>query len=418
MAKGTPVKKGRGSKNGTPVSTPPVKAKKPMSKTSTPTQAQASTPGSTPSKKKKKAVKTAGKQGEKLVLSAKESSAAKKPETVIPIDRIVRAVQELQKFVDSEKAKQENSNQLLDDDELDRQVELIAVNTTSFTENRKVFKPKLFKIEHSLFKPWKKASETAVKDFKVLLILKDQDAAKCTEDQLYDQLHGEGITIDAVVTGNDLKTKYKALEKRRAFVQDFSLILADDSIVTALPKLLGGKAYEKLATTPLSIKTSKNSSFSLTTLVNSIKKVYLKTLPAKMPRGTTLSAHLGDLEWFSAEQIADNVLAIAEQLVKDFQIRSVFLKVNKSPVLPLYYNQNVLDALAKQADEGTEGKDKALHKVTIGGTDLELSNFDAALMEIANPDELEKVFASRINKARKRTAEDAEQAVSAKKTKA
>ncbi|CEP62040.1 Cic1p LALA0_S04e06392g [Lachancea lanzarotensis] len=417
MAKGTPVKKGRASKNSTPVSTPPVKTKKPSSKTSTP---QPSTPRSTPSKKKKNAVKNADKKGEKLVLKAKDSSAApsvaQKPDTVIPIDRIVRAVQELQKFVDSEKAKEENSNQLLDDGELDRQVELIAVNTTSFTENRKVFKPKLFKIEHSLFKPWKKASETAVKDFKVLLILKDQDASKCTEDQLYDQLHGEGITVDAVITGNDLKTKYKALEKRRAFVQDFSLILADDSVVTALPKLLGGKAYEKLATTPISIKTSKSGSFSLTTLVNSIKKVYLKTLPTKMPRGTTLNAHLGDLEWFSAEELADNALSVAEQLVKEFQIRSVFLKVNKSPVLPLYYNQNVLDALAEQAD--VEGKDKALHKVTIGGTDLELSNFDAALMEIANPDELEKVFASRINKARKRTAEDVEQGATAKKTKA
>ncbi|SCU86925.1 LAME_0D08130g1_1 [Lachancea meyersii CBS 8951] len=414
MAKGTPIKKGRGSKNGTPVSTPPVKTKKASSRISTP----ASTPGSTPSKTKKKAVKSSGKQGEKLVLKSKDAPvAAKKPESVIPKDRIVRAVQELQKFVESEKAKTEDSNQLLDDGELDRQVELIAVNTTSFTDNRKVFKPRLFKIEHSLFKPWKDASETAVKDFKTLLILKDQDASKCSEDQLYEQLHESGITVNAVISGNDLKTKYKALEKRRAFVQDFSLILADDSVVTALPKLLGGKAYEKVATTPIPIKTNKNGGFSLTSLVNSIKKIYLNTLPAKMPRGTTLNAHLGDLEWFSADALAANVLAVAEQLIESSQIRSIFLKVNKSPVLPLYYNQNVLDSLTKQAD--AEVKDKALKKFTIAGTELELSNFDAALMEIANPDELDKVFASRINKAKKRAAaEEPEQGVLAKKTKA
>ncbi|SCV05548.1 LANO_0H09912g1_1 [Lachancea nothofagi CBS 11611] len=413
MAKGTPVKKNNGSKRGTPVSTPPVKTKKAPSKNATPV----STPASTPSKKKKKAVKQTEKQGEKLVMKSKAAPVAKEPETVIPKDRIVRAVQELSKFTDSEKEKNGGSNQLLEDeDELDKQVELIAVNTTSFSSNKKAFKPKQFKIEHSLFKPWKQASETSVKDFKLLLILKDQDAAKCTEDQLYDQLHESGITVDAVITGNDLKTKYKAFEKRRAFVQDFSLILADDSVVTALPKILGGKAYEKVSTTPVPIKTNKNGAFSLTTLVNSIKKVYLNALPVKMPRGTTLNAHLGNLEWFSVEELATNVLMVVEQLVKDSQVRSIFLKVNKSPVLPLYYNQNVLDELVKQKEDKSKGS--SLQKVTIDGTELEISHFDAGLLEIANPDELNKVFASRINKAKKRTAEETEPVVPAKKAKA
>lgn len=223
MAKGTPIKKKAGSRTGTPVSTPPVKAKK-ESRTGTP----AGTPVSTPSKKKK-----ARKQA--TPSKAKTVPKPKQPETLVPLDRISKAVEELRKFTEANKAA---GNELLDDsDELDKQVELIAVNTSSFTDNRKVFKPKQFKIEHSVFQPWKKASETSVKDFKVLLLLKDQDVTKVSEDDLHDQLHESNITVDAIVSGADLKTKYKAFEKRRAFVQDFSLILADDSLVTTLPKL-------------------------------------------------------------------------------------------------------------------------------------------------------------------------------------
>ncbi|KAM3160665.1 CIC1-like protein [Lachancea thermotolerans] len=408
MAKSTPVKKRGGSKSTTPVSTPPVKTKK-ESRSGTPASTAGSTPVSTPSKKKKRAKKPA------TPVKVQEAAKPKEPETVVPKDRINKAVQELSKFTSK---KQEDSTQLLDDDdELDKQVELIAVNTGSFTGNRKVFKPKQFKIEHSIFKPWKKASETSVKDFKTLLILRDQDADKVSEDEIYDQLRDSGITIDTVIPGADLKTKYKSFERRRAFIQDFSLILADDSVVTTLPKLLGGKAYEKVSTTPVPIRTNKKGVFSLTILSNSIKKVFEHSLPAKMPRGTTLSVHLGNLNWFTADELTQNILMVVEQLVKEFQVRSVFLKSNKSPVLPLYYNQAVLDDLAKQTKE--DSKDTATRKVTIDGTELELSAFEAALMEIANPDELDKVFAGRINKAKKRAAESEEEsAPDSKKAKA
>lgn len=144
----------------------------------------------------------------------------------------------------------------------------------------------------------------------------------------------------------------------------------------------------------------------------------MRSLPVKLPRGTTLSAHLGNLEWFSVDELTKNVLMVAEQLVKDYQIRAIFIKSNKSPVLPLYYNQNVLDDMAKSTEEKT--KDASLHKVTIDGTELELSAFDAALMQIANPDELDKVFAGSINKAKKRAAEqqETEKATPSKKAKA
>ncbi|SCV99498.1 LAFE_0A04478g1_1 [Lachancea fermentati] len=372
MAKGTPAKKKGGSRKNTPVSTP----------------------------------------------SKKKVAKKQQDEGLIPKSRIVRAVEELRKYTTQAEGEQASNNLLEDDEELSKQVQLIVVNTTSFTGSSKSFKPKVLKVENSIFKPWKEASVTSVKDFKLLVILRDQDVGKASEDALYDQLNESGITVDAVIGAGELKTKYKAFEKRRAFLQEFSLVLADDAVVSALPKLLGGKAYDKVSTTPVPVRTGKKGEFSLTTLANSIKKVYLHSVPVKAPRGTTLSAHLGSLEWFSADEMAHNIEQIATQLIKEFKIRSVFLKTNQSPVLPLYYNQDVLSELASaSASAAAASADgKPSHTVQIGDVEVELSNFDRALMEIANPDELDKVFANRVSRA-KRTAELDQEPASTKRAK-
>ena len=451
MAKDTPVKRKSGSKpsskRSTPVSTPSKKnlnsSVKPASAKKTPASSAKSTPvkktpvssakstpakktpassaKSTPAKKtpassaKSTPAKKSSGDSVKSTPSKKKATAAskKQDDSVIPKNRITHAVKELSKYI-NKKEESSDSNILIDDDELTKSLQLIIVNNESFTGNNKLFKPKLLTVKHSIFKPWKENSATSVKDFKTLLILKDKDISKVTEDDLFDNLDKHGIVVDQIISGQDLKTKYKAFEKRRSLLQDYSLVLADDSIVSTLPKLLGGKSYEKITTTPIPIKTGKKDDFSLVTLTNSIKKVYLERLPVKLPRGTTLNVHLGNLEWFKSEEIAENVLSVAEQFIKDFKIRSVFIKSATSPVLPLYYNQDVLDELVKKSEE-QDGESK-ISTVEIDGVELELSNFDKALMEIANPDQLDKVFAKQVKRA-KRKADDSEQLATVKKAK-
>lgn len=347
-----------------------------------------STPVSTPSKAKK-----TGKAAAKNV----------SPQA-IPSDRVEKAIEELNKYTSAEKA-DEKKSLLEDEDELNKALSLIVVNTKPFTGASKNFKPKLFAVKNSLYAPWKDASATSVKDFKTLLILKDSDKDLVSEDDLFDALDESKITIDEIITGKDLKTTYKAFEARRAFVSQFSLILADDSIVTSLPKLLGGKAYSKLETTPISIKTQANKGFSKVTLTNSIKKVYLNQLPAKVPRGTTMNIHLGNLEWFSPEQIAENIEEITKKLIEQYDIRSIFIKTNQSPVLPLYYNNDVIAELAKAQKEAVG---HANESVKIDGVEVQLSNFDKALMEIANPKELSNIFSKQITSA-KRDREDGDE---------
>ncbi|SMN18472.1 similar to Saccharomyces cerevisiae YHR052W CIC1 Essential protein that interacts with proteasome components and has a potential role in proteasome substrate specificity [Maudiozyma saulgeensis] len=360
-----------------------------------------STPVNTPTKQKKNN-------------SKKSTPAKEESKDSIPTKRISNALEQLTKYTTEAKAKGDDKKSLLDDDdELNKSLSLIVVNNKSFSGPVKNFKLKLFDVDHSLYVPWKEASATSVKDFKTLLILKDSDNDKVSEDDLYDSLNESSITIDEIITGNQLKTTYKAFETRRAFVSQFSLILADDSIVTSLPKLLGSKAYSKLETTPVPIRTYSNKEFSKVTLVNSIKKVYLHQLPVKIPRGTTMNVHLGNLEWFKPEALVKNVDSITKKLIDLYSIRSIFIKSNQSPVLPLYYNNDVIAELAAAK------KDAVAHEresIKIDGVEVQLSNFDKALMEIANPKELTNLFAKQISDA-KRSIDDSDDKVDKKQIK-
>lgn len=115
---------------------------------------------------------------------------------------------------------------------------------------------------------------------------------------------------------------------------------------------------------------------------------------------------MGNLEWLRPEEFVDNVELISEQLIKAYQIRSIFIKTNKSPVLPLYYNQDVLDELEAKKDKIEETHEDDM--VTIDGVQVHLSTFNKGLMEIANPSELGSIFSKQINNAKKRSSSELE----------
>lgn len=336
-----------------------------------------------------------------------KKTGAKGDDSVLSRDRVTRAVVELKKYLERKEAEDEKT-QLLEDESLG-DMHLLFSNLDSVTGSKKNFKLKLVDVKHSLYAKWKDASATEVKDFKTLLILKDSDVSKVTADELYDNLKDSNIAIDEIICGKDLKTKYKAFEARAAFVSQFSLILSDDSVVTALPKLLGGKAYNKVETTPIPIRTNIKGHFSLTSLVNQIKKIYLTKLPLKQPRGSLINVHMGRINWFSDDEIVDNIESVASALIKDHKIRSVMLKTTSSPPLPLYKNDKIIEEMVQEKETSEDDKSsKAL--VKIGDVEVELSAFDRALMEVANPQEYETLFAKQISQAkRKRSSDDIEE---------
>lgn len=338
----------------------------------------------------------------KKIIKLNENDDKPQQSTLIPYERIGNALDQLTKYSSQKHNNQENL--LIDNDELDNQLQLILVNNKSFTGNKKILKPKLLSIKHSIFKPWKDSSQTSIKDFKILLILKDDDNSKITQDDIFERINS---TVE-IICGNDLKTTYKSFESRRSFISNFQLILSDDSLITALPKLLGNKAYNKLETTPIPIKTNNSShKFNSETVINQIEKIYLTKFPIKLPRGNTLNAHLGNMGWFTRDELIQNILSISTQMVQTYSIRSIFIKLNESPVLPLYISEDAIEELAsKKVNETTSSKEQNF--IIIDGIEIKLTNFEKSLMEIANPDDYSKLFIKQINKA-KRKLEDVPQ---------
>ncbi|CAI4510820.1 CFS_G0024060.mRNA.1.CDS.1 [Saccharomyces cerevisiae] len=113
---------------------------------------------------------------------------------------------------------------------------------------------------------------------------------------------------------------------------------------------------------------------------------------------SSLNVHLGNLGWLRPEEFVDNVELISEQVIKACQIRSIFIKTNKSPVLPLYYNQDVLDELEAKKDKIEETHEDDM--VTIDGVQ--------GLMEIANPSNWVQFSLNKLTMQKKRSSSELE----------
>ena len=360
----------------------------------------------------------------------------KKMSGVVATERINRAYDALSKYLKTKQEDQEEigSKKMLiadEDEELLSKLQLIFVNNKSFTgsNNKLQFKPLVLPLKHSFYAKMQENGNEMAQGFKILLILNDKHGINIDSDDESSVIsklkQQDGISVDKVIVGKDLKTTFKAFEKRRQFLNDFSLILCDDSIITTMPKLMGGKFYNKLATTPIPIRVSQ----SATTLYNSVKKFYNDKLVCKIPRGTTLNVSLGDFHWFTKEEAVANIQSVADSIISKYNIRSVFVKTNFSPALPLYFNQESIDVLFKELeqsrkvaaeDEDQDQDDKDLEdgteSVEIGGVEIGLNVFNKALMEIANPDELDVLFKKQITKGKKRRSDEEEVKETPKKT--
>lgn len=358
---------------------------------------------------------------------AKKTAASKKQEPVsndIPEKRIESAISGLEKYLqkedDSDKVNEKTGKFKLisdDDDELKDKLQLIVVNNVPFNEDTDVSKTK-----KAVFKPLVIATEnsihTHISEFKKVLVIVN-DSVKFSIDkedensEIYKLINDEKIPIGEIITPKKLKTLYKPFENMRQLLADHSAILCDDSIVTLMPKLLGGKAFNKISSTPIPIRV-RNSPITLST---SIKNFWNKKIAAKYPNGSTLNINLGNLLTYTTKddkkELVQNIKAIAKQFSEKYMIRSIFLKSNFSPVVPIFYNEKSLKELIKskeaaKAKQEEESDDVIKNKVEINGVEIELNAFNRALYEIANPEELETIFKKQISSAQKRKADNSE----------
>ncbi|KAI9475037.1 ribosomal protein L1p/L10e family-domain-containing protein [Coemansia mojavensis] len=186
----------------------------------------------------------------------------------------------------------------------------------------------------------------------VCLIIKNHD------EEHVEKLKNLGISvIKEIVSAKDMKTKYHSFEARRALLKAHDLFLTDDRIINSLPKILGGKFYQKNklpGSVNLKAKDLKKS------IEDALRCTYFRAA-----RGTCNAIWVGTTD-MPAKRLVENVEDALEALVKHIpnnwdNIQTVGIKTGSSLMLPVY---NALPEAAKSiksknAEEENKDEDMA-----------------------------------------------------------
>lgn len=319
-------------------------------------------------------------------------TVSKSVKSLVDDKKISKALSELKKFVANSNKDEESKAQLFED-ELTNDLQIIFTKKNLFT-SKKNFKPKLIHIQD---KPQNEEQP------KIVLFVRDDVIDK----ELLEKIEESELNslIEQIITGSDLKSTYKQYEKRRELYSLNDIFLADDSLITTLPKLLGKVFYDSKKL-PIPIKINKEN-FSIQSVINQVNKIS-NSIVYSLPRSNNLSVNLG-----SIETINESVL---KQVIEHFQneeLRSIFIKTNQSPALPLYE----LDTVYTEDDVKPTDKEEIKAKesnVSIEGLpeNIKLSEFEKGLIELANPTEIPELFSSKIKKSIKKSKQENKDKVS------
>lgn len=315
-----------------------------------------------------------------------KSSSPKSVKSLVEDKTITKALSELKKFVANSVNEEEAKKQLFED-ELSNDLQIIFTKKDLFT-SKKNFKPKLIHIQD---KPQPEEQP------KIVLFIRDDVVDK----ELLDKIEESELNslVDQIITGAELKSTYKQYEKRRELYSLNDVFLADDSLITNLPKLLGKTFYDSKKL-PIPIKINKDS-FSIQSVINQVKKV-LSSIVYSIPRSNNLSINLG-----SIENVDESIL---RQVIDHFnkeELRAIFIKTNQSPALPLYELDTVYTEDDLKATVG-ESKEAAPEAVKIDGLpeNIKLTEFERGLIELADPTEIPELFSSKIKKSIKQAKKE------------
>lgn len=180
------------------------------------------------------------------------------------------------------------------------------------------------------------------KSTSLCLFIKDQLAAD-RQPQLHkriEHLKKSGL-VAKVITVSKLKTKYESFEAKRKLCNEYDLFLADDRVLSTLPKLIG-KSFFKKKKQPVPVKLRGNDWQAEIHKACSSTHMY-------SPSGSCINVRIG-LSSMSAGQIVGNVKAALPSLVQHIpkqwaNVQALYLKSAESVALPVY--QSLPDAPKK-----------------------------------------------------------------------
>ncbi len=171
--------------------------------------------------------------------------------------------------------------------------------------------------------------------------------------------------ITRVIDVKHLAAKFKTYEAQRQLFRDHDIFLGDDRIINRLPKLMGKTFYKSTIKRPIPVvfqsarerldgkrvprpkgkKEKRDPTENVNCrptpeIVGEINKAISSAL-VHLSSTTNTAVKVGYSTW-TAEQLADNVNAVAAQLVERFvpqkwdNVRSFYVKTNESAALPIW----------------------------------------------------------------------------------
>merc|ERR1719273_2870416 len=184
----------------------------------------------------------------------------------------------------------------------------------------------------------------------VCLIVKDLEKGikpdhEATIEHFQSLLADKGINqITQVISLRELKVEYKQYEAKTQLCHRFDLILADARIIRLLPQFLG-KPFYKRKKLPIQVDLNcKDLKGEMDRALNTV------TLPLKH-QGSCSSVSVG-YSSLSKEQLSENTLTVLRTVVDKYpggwpNVRSVYVKSQSTPSLPLYVTLRSANDLGK-----------------------------------------------------------------------
>lgn len=253
--------------------------------------------------------------------------------------------------------------------------------------------------------------------------------------------------ITRVVGVQKLKKKWGQYEAQRKLFAEHDIFLADDRVVTMLPKLLGKTFFKSQAKRPIPVsimepapktegkriakakeqtkeKTGGRGAAGAKAVASEIQKAIASAVVTLTP-STNTAVRVGYANW-DAEKLAANVEAVSLALIdkhvpkKWRGVRSLHIKGPETAALPIWLAEELWvdeqDVLGEeevqkmaQANIGKKRKSKALENVETKPTDevKEVKKAKKQKLIESNDDNLDKEIAARKEKLKKQKADAA-----------
>lgn len=165
--------------------------------------------------------------------------------------------------------------------------------------------------------------------------------------------------ITRIIGVTKIKTKYHQYEAQRQLLAEHDIFLADDRIITQLPKLLGKSFYKSSAKRPVPVSMqpptprSNGKKIPKAKDVGTVKKTVepmklaaeinktISSALVSLSPSTQTSVRIGLAGW-SAEDIADNIEAATHEIINKFVpqkwrgVRAIHIKGPNSAALPIW----------------------------------------------------------------------------------